>query len=266
MLQRHVLVQRVNWPFCAALFSISIDRNRQRRCRVAGTLMSSVKLRTAAPAVLVVLLHSSDSEQVLTGLKRTWERAVPAANVTTMFVADCGSADEILAQLANRLAQAGLDAAHLVLAGVCGAEHVVLQLVLGSTAFACAGVLACGEPLLPFTLLAEGSAGFAATVRLVWKAEEPLLYAAALGESLRCFRAAGMDAQGAVVPGQKRSSEAAHGNHEPGPALVRLGGAYLAELVAVALCATRPAIARSVAAARSDDCVQDGHGPASVAP
>ena len=59
--------------------------------------------------------------------------------------------------------------------------------------------------------------------------------AAALGDLLRCLRVAGLDAEGTVVKGRGPSPGSESSTCSPEPALVRMGGAYLAELVALAL-------------------------------
>ncbi len=167
--------------------------------------------------------------------------AVPAAIISTLLVADSGGFDEASGQINCRLEQAGLDGTRLVLAGIGGAGETALQLALGRDAMACSGVLACGDILPPLELLAGRAGGFGTRLRLVWTEDEPLFCAAALGDLLRCFRAAGVDAQGAVLARQDGRSREARSSSDPSPALVRLGRAYLAELVAVALgAASRP--------------------------
>ena len=150
--------------------------------------------------------------------------------------------DEAMAQLAQRLSRAGLDAAHLVLAGVCGAGEIALQLAFGPNALACAGILACGNMVLPLAPLARNAATSGTRLRLIWEADDPLLCAAALGGLLRCFRETGLAAQGSVLGPETRASSDVHDSVDagcdPSPALVRLGRAYLAELVAVALGST----------------------------
>jgi hypothetical protein len=196
----------------------------------------------------VVLLHPRAGTQVAHRLTRAWEPTIPAAKVSTLLIADSGGADEASAQIAGRLEQAGLDVAHLVLAGICGAEETALQLVFGSSALACAGVLACGDVLPPLALLAGSPARPGTRLRLVWKSDQPLFSATALGDLVRCLRAAGVDAQGSVLQRQHRPPGDAQGDCELSPAFERLGGAYLAELVAVALGAAPPVRARPVRA------------------
>jgi hypothetical protein len=67
-----------------------------------------------------------------------------------------------------------------------------------------------------------------------------LAWTAALGGLLRCYRTAGIDAQGTVVAELGHPALDADDGPDLLPPLVRLDGAYLAELVAVALNAALP--------------------------
>jgi hypothetical protein len=160
---------------------------------------------------------------------------VPAADVTTLNVPEGRAGTVVSALLARRLDRARLDTARLVLAGVYGAEGMSLQLAFGEGALGCAGVLACGDALSPLEPLAGAPARCGTRLRLVGETGNPLSCAAALGGLLRRFRAAGLDAQGAVLGREGGPPEGDCTGRGPSPALVRLGGAYLAELVAVAL-------------------------------
>jgi len=140
------------------------------------------------------------------------------------------------ALLVQRLRGACLDTSRLVLVGVCGAEGAALRLASGRAAPTCAGVLVCGgAPSLPLPPEAE-RVGRGARLRVTWEARDPLSSAAAPGDALRRLRAAGVDAQGAVLEGEVGARGGVTGADPAlSPALVRLGAAYLAELVAVAL-------------------------------
>ena len=192
--------------------------------------------RAPAPAALVAVLHAPGSAELAHELVRAWAPAVPTAAMSTMPVSGAGGADEALEGIADRLGRAGLNVSHLVLAGVGGGEETALQLVFGRAALGCAGVVICGDSLPPLLALGGRPAAGRAKLRLVWAADDLLLCAEALGDLLRRLRVAGLDAQGAVVPRSNRPAPGVDG----GPSLpsVRLGGAYLAELAAVALDAT----------------------------
>ncbi len=168
-------------------------------------------------------------------LARAWSPAIPAAQIATMQVPDGPAADAAAALAVRLLDQAGIAAESLVLAGVCGAEGTALQIAFARDAPSWAGVLTCGSVLVPLKPLADAPARRTTRLRLVWEVADPLCHAPALAELLRWFRAASLDAQGSVL-------ERPEGTDGLSPALVRLGGAYLAELVAVALAAShRPA-------------------------
>jgi hypothetical protein len=187
-----------------------------------------------APEVLAVLLHPPGAAAAACELARAWRPAVPAADVTTLSVPEGRAGTAVSALLARRLDRARLDTARLVMAGVYGAEGTALQLAFGEGALGCAGVLACGGAL-PLLEPLGAPARSRTRLRLVWEADNPLSYAAALGGLLHRFRAAGLDAQGAVLGREGGPPAGSYTGRGPSPALVRLGGAYLAELVAVAL-------------------------------
>lgn len=191
--------------------------------------------RTTAQTAYVVVLHQAGAEHVALGLVRAWAPTIPAAVLSTLRVADDDGGTGAWAEVASRLAQAGLGPSRLVLAGIGDAQNTALRLAYGQAAAGCAGVLACGSVVLPLAVLAGQPMRGRPKLRLAWTADDPLFSAAVLGDLLRCFRSAGLDAQGAVLPRTARLPTEVGG----GPALVlplvRLGGAYLAELVAVAL-------------------------------
>ena len=192
-----------------------------------------VRQRAPAPAALVAVLHAPGGAELAHELVRAWAPAVPAAAMSTMPVAGASGVEEALEGIADRLGRAGLNVSHLVLAGVGGGEETALQLVVGPAALGCAGVVICGDSLPPLLALEGRPATGRAKLRLVWTADDLLLCAEALGDLLRRLRAAGLDAQGAVVPRSNRPAPEVDGG--PSLPLVRLGGAYVAELAAVAL-------------------------------
>ncbi len=191
--------------------------------------------RAAARTALVVVLHRAGAERVALGLVRAWAPAVPAAALSTLRIADEDGVGRAWQEVASRLGRAGLNPSRLVLAGVGGAQGTALRLAFEQAALGCAGVLACGGIVLPLAALGRHSSPGKPKLRLVWTADDPLSSAAALGGLLRCLRAAGLDAQGAVLPGALSPAVEAGGGPAPSLPLVRLAGAYLAELVAVAL-------------------------------
>lgn len=189
----------------------------------------------AAQAACAVVLHGAGAEQVALGLVRAWAPTVPAAVLSTLRVADDDGGRRAWEEVASRLGQAGLGPSRLVLAGVGDAQTTALQLAFGQAAVGCAGVLACGNVLLPLAALAGQPMRGRPKLRLAWTADDPLFSAAVLGDLLRCFRRAGLDAQGAVLPRTVRLPAEVGGGPALDLPLVRLGSAYLAELVAVAL-------------------------------
>ena len=122
--------------------------------------------RVPAQAAYAVVLHQAAAEQVALGLVRAWAPIVPAAVLSTLRVADDHGGRRAWEEVASRLGQAGLGPSRLVLAGIGDAQNMALQLAFGPAAVGCAGVLACGNVLLPLAALAgqpmRGSAEAAA--------------------------------------------------------------------------------------------------------
>lgn len=199
------------------------------------TLPEPARQRATAQMALVVVLYQAGTEQLALGLVRVWAPTVPAATLSTLHIADEGGSEEAWEEVSSKLGQAGLDLSRLVLAGVGRAQNTALQLAFGQAAAGCTGVLACGDVLPPLAVLARQPLPGRPKLRLVWTADDTLFSAATLGDLLRCLRLAGLDAQGAVLPGATRPATEVGGSPTLDLPLVRLGGAYLAELVAVAL-------------------------------
>ena len=153
-------------------------------------------------------------------------------------VADGGDIGEVTAQLAHRVEQAGLEAGRMVLAGIGEAAGMALQLAVGQGGDRArtagvrwrAGVRRCSA--------AAGAAGTAvrrpgpaapgldggrpAVLRGGAGRPAPLLPRRRGGtRKAPCWRGTGAHPAGTTAA--------------PAPALVRLGAAYLAELVAMAL-------------------------------
>lgn len=196
---------------------------------------------------MVVLLHPHDAENAVLALMRGWAPAIPMAALSALPIADSAGIGQAWDAIVYGLERSGLPQSRLVLAGVAGVQDTALQLAFSPAAAGCAGVLALGDGLPPLATLGGQAVTGRPKLRLAWTADDPLFCSAALGGLLRCLRAAGLDAQGAVLAGPAPVARET-GVSVPPPALVRLGGAYLAELVAVALSgAPRPRAAPSAA-------------------
>lgn len=190
------------------------------------------------PAALVAVLYGAGRLALAQELVRAWVPSVPAATVVAVPAGGPDGAADARSAVGGLLGQAGLPASSLVLAGVGGGEGAALQLAFGPGGLACAGVVACGDSLPPLRVLGSCPAQHRTKLRLVWTDEDPLFCAAALGDLLRCLRAGGLDAQGALLPRENRLPTDAGGHPAPftlHPPLVHLGRAYVAELVAVVL-------------------------------
>jgi hypothetical protein len=204
------------------------------RSRMAHPLALAAGHVLPAPKIDVVVLHPEGAGEETSALARTWQPAVPAATMTAVNLTAANPV-ALAALLNNRLGTPGPDAPPRVIAAVLGAEGSLLHLLSEHMLPECTGLLVCGETQLQVQSLRRISTGGRISLRLAWEADDPLPCAVALGEMLRRYRAAGYDAEGAVLSRPALSAQAAHAR--PSASLVRLGGAYLAELVAVALTA-----------------------------
>ena len=196
--------------------------------------LDDVRACERACEAMVVLLHPYGAEAAALALMRGWKPAVPTTALSALPVAGSTGTGQAWDAIVHGLERSGLPLSRLVLAGVAGAQDAALQLAFSPAAAGCAGVLALGDGLPPLTVLGDLPAEGRPRIRLVWTADDPLFCAAALGDMLRCLRATGLDAQGAVLARADPAARAT-GVSAPPPALLRLGGAYVAELVAVAM-------------------------------
>jgi hypothetical protein len=197
-------------------------------------ILTIVRPSTPPIRVIVLQLHPPHGAATACKLARAWRRTIPTADIFTVSVANDDS--DWLPALPTELLDRGTRRRPLVLAGICGAEATALQLGFDRTLPSCAGVLIGGRMLPPLRPLAEGMADRTARLRLIWEVNDLMAWAAALGELLSWFRAAGLDAQGAIL---EQEDDVATGKCRAGsslsPAMIRMGRIYLAELVAVAM-------------------------------
>jgi hypothetical protein len=201
---------------------------------VDGDAPSRLRTCTASRAVAVLVLHAQDCGHTAVRLAQAWAPAVPAASISVLPIGAEDAGDGVR----DELARTGRDLDRLLLVGIGDAAAAVLRLVFHGQGLACAGVLVCGDVLPPLALLTERPAPFRTRLRLVWTSHHALFSADALAALLGWFRAGGIDAQGTVLD---RAARSQGGDAEPEPALVRMGRAYLAELVAFALAGPKPA-------------------------
>lgn len=186
-----------------------------------------VRSGASSAGALAIVLHGPGDAEIAANLAASWRPAVPTAAISILPVPE-RDPRAVAALLAGHIDATGLPPERLVLVGAYGTEMTALQLALGPDAPAWAGALVCGTNLPQLAPCAPASPHRTTRLRLIWEATDPLLCADALGETLRRLRGAGLDAQGSVLGWNER-------DERPTPALLRLGGAYLAELIATAL-------------------------------
>jgi hypothetical protein len=187
--------------------------------------------RSPPVSPIVLLLHALSQAAVACELVRVWQPSIPVADVFTVSVVEGGRTD--FAGLPAALFDgSGACKRPLVLVGVCGAENTALRLGFDRTLPQCAGVLIAGRVMPPLGPLAVQMPGQVGRLRLIWEVSDATNWAVALGELLSWYRAAGLDAQGAVLEpvGNTQADECGFS-----PALIRMGRIYLAELVAIAM-------------------------------
>jgi predicted esterase len=214
-----------------------------------------------APKALVVLLHDFDATaESLTSIAARWAAAVPS----TAFVALPGSApsdlpsDRVPQQPTDYLAKANLamlevaalrlapvidqqlrsrrlDASRLVLGGFGYGGMLALHMVL-CQGIRCAGVLAYStKPMTPLRRILEVDR----KVRLIECIGDRHIGQSSLRDIIELLALRGIDARGVSLVGSALSEEA-----------IRLGGAYLVELVATAQRGDRFPLARENSDAR----------------
>ena len=205
-----------------------------------GNLTVTVPRRTRARIrPLVVVLHTPAEAALALHLIRAWAPTVPAGCFVGAAVEPCD-----LAAVTERLQTLMRDGVqvpeHTILVGICGAANLALRIGLAPDAWAFAGVLVCGPMLVPLSPFAQGGTASGARLRLIWTAQDSLQVSAALGALLQYLREAGLDAQGAVLGSPYCGPGYGDEGCARAVALVRLSGAYLAELVAYALGPSSP--------------------------
>jgi hypothetical protein len=180
---------------------------------------------------IVLLLHPPSRAAVAGELVRVWQPSIPATNVFTISVVNGRPAD--LSDLpAALLAGSSAGKRPLVLAGICGAEDAAVRLGFDRRLPQCAGVLVAGRVMPPLGPLAVQMLDRTVRIRLIWEVSDATNWAPALGELLCWYRAAGLDAQGAVLEPVGAASTDEDGFS---PTLVRMSRIYLAELVTIAM-------------------------------
>src|SRR5690349_9896349 len=160
-------------------------------------LVAAIPYRPPATPIPVMLLHPAAAAEAAVVLARLWNPIVPAATIVTVSTDSATDTDDMLASLIPQFGRSALTDDAGILAGVCGAEAAALRLAFAPDGPAWSGVLVCGRAL---PLLAPLTGTLRRTrLRLVWDEFDPLPHTAALAELLRCYRAAGVDAQGSVT-------------------------------------------------------------------
>jgi hypothetical protein len=253
----HGSVHTPHWSSVLALFNLA------NMFRIEGSKMIEQPAlpiwRSSPTRVVVLILHPPELAAMARDLVSAWQPAIPAADLFAVGVAEGGRID--LPNLTNGpLDRTDRRKRPLILAGICGAEAAALQLAFDRSLPQCTGVLIGGRVLPPLGPLATRMADRAVRLRLLWQVDDPTAWAAPMGELLSWFRAAGLDAQGAVLEPSFQQPEGLTGmragsespimeecavGSSPSPALVRMGRIYLAELVALAMdMQPRPALSQ----------------------
>ena len=154
---------------------------------------------------IVLLLHPPGRAAVAGELVRVWQPSIPATVVLTVSVVEGGSADFV--NLPAVLFDGSCACKRpVVLAGVCGAEDLALQLGFDRRLPQCIGILVAGRVMPLLGPLAEQTASQVRSLRLIWEVSGSKNWAIALGELLSWYHAVGLDAQGAVLEPVGRTS------------------------------------------------------------
>ena len=179
---------------------------------------------------IAVMLHA-DMQAAAATLADAWRPVIPAAELIVLDVARLTD-DEVSKRLKQLRQPAGLTPIQVIAIGVYGAQDVAVRMAFGQLELECGAILAVGSAL-PAVLapLAVDAASRCRRLRIVWETTDPLQHSIILGELLACFRSVGIDTQGAVFG----AATASQLGQSASATAIRMGGAYLAELVALAL-------------------------------
>jgi hypothetical protein len=193
--------------------------------------------RAKAAEILVVLLHNPQERLAAERLALIWKPTVPAAVVSLLSVT-MSDLEVARREVTARRAHARLSRRKVVLVGTRGTEALALALAYGSPRPLCGGLLICGSTLPMSTAPEVGSRHKTIKCRLVCNLGEAVSDDF-LEQLLRRLRAAGVDAQGAILESMLDLSPASLQNpltlSDYSASVIRMGGGYLAELVATAL-------------------------------
>ena len=186
----------------------------------------------ASPRALAVLLH--DPLQAVGALKLcdVWQPLIPATRISNHGLPEEDVATG-LAVLRENLNQAGLSPPRVVLIGALGAENLALSLAFAHAEPICGGVMIFGSARPAGAPNRLPPTGRDLHIRLLWEAVDPVPCVAEMRRHPSRFRAAGLDPQGTVL--RREEAAAGQSRSSPSPSAVRMAGAYLAELVAIAL-------------------------------
>lgn len=191
--------------------------------------------RPRGVAAVALMLHLPGDAALAAALARAWTPTNPCAAIMPVAAHAVAGA----AQICDTLTRYDLRPNQAVLVGFGGAAALAFTHALAQDKPGFAGLLMCGTSLAGASppQEARGARPLALPkLRLIWLVDDTLASARLLGERMRDLRRSLADVQGAVLlqsPAEDsvEAGEAMGG----GSAIMRLGAAYLAELLAGAL-------------------------------
>jgi hypothetical protein len=203
-------------------------------------------VRAAAPTrpspgrILVTILHADGDRQIAERLTDLWRPAVPAAAMSVICTAR-NDFDTVMRDIVARQIEAPVSARRVILVGLRGTEALALALAFGTLSPICGGLLICGGTLPNPAPTVELDRTRQMHCRLVFDGDDETGDTGPLDELLQGLRSAGVNLRGAFFNTKpEQSPDALRALSEMGgyaPAVLRMGGSYLAELVAIALAA-----------------------------
>jgi hypothetical protein len=198
--------------------------------------------------ILVLILHVDGERELAERLTALWRPAVPAAAMS-LIRAPMNDRDSIRREIVTRQLEAHVNTRSIILVGLRGTEALALALAFGAPSPICAALLIVGgtlpDPAPNLRLVRTRRVH----CRLVLDGDDERRHPEQLDDLLHGLQSAGVNIRGAVFNTKpEQSTDPLRALSEMSgyaPAVMRMGGSYLAELVAIALAAENWAIALS---------------------
>ena len=212
---------------------MSLGRQKSR-----SNLPEAAPARRPAERILVLVLHLPEAQSGAESLAAIWRPSVPAAEIS-LICAPMNGAGAARHETIARQVEAQMPPRHTILVGIQGSEALALDLAFSSPVPLCGGLLICGGTVPDPEPISRPGSTLRPSCRLVFGEDDETAQLDPLRGLLRQLRLAGVNVRAALFNTNLDLSSAAPGGRPEiagyMPSVVRMGGTYLAELVATAL-------------------------------